>query len=152
MNQLQQDFLAGTHNIKSESRLEAMTKGRLGNLTDTYTEQGTVLNNKLAFVNNNLDIMDKQLNKFYDAMSTQRNDQINNYQSLMKLANDRVINLTAEERDNIKMSMDLLQSKIDEDNTNANTKRELLMEAAKNGVNYTTLGILPSDSLDQIIA
>ena len=124
----------GTQNIKRESRLESMTKGRMANIYEQYANEATLVNNNIAGVQGQLDRIEKNTDKFFEFYSQQRRDMIDNYSSLRDLANQNIISLSKEERDDIDRRIDIMNTEVERGEQEKQAKMEILMQAYQNGV------------------
>lgn len=139
------DYQMGTQNIKRESRLESMTKGRMANIYEQYANEATLVNNNIAGVQGQLDRIEKNTDKFFEFYTQQRSDMIENYSSLRDLASQNIISLSKEEREDIDRRIDIMNTEVERGTKERESKMSILMAAYEKGVDPSKYGVSLTD-------
>jgi hypothetical protein len=145
------DYQMGRQTIRRESRLESMTKGRNANIYEQYANEATLINNNIAGVQGQLDRIEKNTDKFFEFYSQQRQDMIDNYTSLRNMANQNIIDLSKEEREDIDRRIDIMNTEVQRQDEQRNAKMEILMQAYQNGVDPTKYGVSLTDDFETLM-
>jgi hypothetical protein len=145
------DYQMGRQTIRRESRLESMTKGRNANIYEQYANEATLINNNIAGVQGQLDRIEKNTDKFFEFYSQQRQDMIDNYTSLRNMANQNIIDLSKEEREDIDRRIDIMNTEVQRQDEQRNAKMEILMAAYEKGVDPSKFGVSLSDDFETMM-
>jgi hypothetical protein len=141
----------GRQTIRRESRLESMTKGRNANIYEQYANEATLINNNIAGVQGQLDRIEKNTDKFFEFYSQQRQDMIDNYTSLRDMANQNIISLSKEEREDIDRRIDIMNTEVERGTKERESKMQILMAAYEKGVDPSKFGVSLSDDFETMM-
>lgn len=108
--QLQNDYTMADNAIGNQNINSSIIRGQQFLKQQEFAAKSTLIQSQAAIVEGQLNFAKDLVTSYYDAATTDRNNQINRYQTLLKLADDKLVNLQADEKDNLNAMISTLQT------------------------------------------
>ena len=150
MRDLDAAYLQAKNGINRQTTFNSIIRGEQSQANERYLDNATMLNNRLAIVNDDLVLAQRQVDRFYDSASQQRRDQITNYRSLVEMSNNNVISLEKEEKEYAFAAIKQLQDNEDVQEAQKTDKMNLMQEAWKYNVDPYKSGVNLTDDIETI--
>lgn len=107
---LQNQYTVANNAIGNQPINTAIIRGQQYLKQQEFAAKATLVQSQAAIVEGQLNFAKDLVEGYYSAASTDRQNQISRYQTLLKLADDKLVKLDNDEKDNLNMMISTLQS------------------------------------------
>ncbi len=125
---LQNQYTTANNAIGNQPINTAIIRGQQYLKQQEFAAKATLVQAQGAIVEGQLNFAQDLVKGYYEAASTDRLNQINRYQNLLSLADQKLVRLDAEEKDNLNMMIGTLQSAEKRQQDNKDKISELMLD------------------------